>query len=288
MTPENAKTVDLTAELEFACTVAKEASTIVKTFYIGSSDVQYKNNNEPVTEADRSANLHIVTRVKEAFPDDGVLSEESKDDLSRLEKERVWIIDPLDGTKEFIARNGEFSIMIGLAIQGKPVMGVIMQPEADLVYLGITGVGAWLEENGERIDLSVSDTARTSQMTLVSSRSHRQQITDQMRSSMRITSERVSGSVGLKVGYISRKLADLYLHPSPGCKEWDLCAPQAVVEAAGGRMTDCWGNPLRYNKRDVRAHNGLVATNGQIHDKIVRKVAEICEEFGYNEEDGFW
>lgn len=288
MNQESTGAVDLIAELEFARTVAREASTIVKTFYVGSSDVQYKNDNEPVTEADRSANQHIVKRVREHFPEDGVLSEESKDDLSRLEKERVWIIDPLDGTKEFIARNGEFSIMIGLALQGKPVMGVIMQPEAEIVYLGAQGIGAFLEENGERIPLEVSTTVRTSQMTLVSSRSHRQQITDQMRSTMRITSERVSGSVGLKVGFITRKLADLYLHPSPGCKEWDLCAPQAVLEAAGGRMTDCWGNSLTYNNRDTRAHNGLVATNGAVHDRIVEKVARICEEFGFNEEDGFW
>ena len=105
---------------------------------------------------------------------------------------------------------------------------------------------------------------------------------------MHITRERVSGSVGLKVGLITRRLADLYIHPSPGCKEWDLCAPQALLEAAGGRMTDCWGNPLRYNKRDVRAHNGLVASNGAVHDEIIDVVARICEEAGYNQDDGFW
>lgn len=288
MNQERAEVADLTGELEFARTVAREAATIVSTFYVGSSGVEYKNGNEPVTEADKSANNHIVARVREMYPDDGVLSEESKDDLSRLTKDRVWIIDPLDGTKEFIARNGEFSIMIGLAIRGEPVMGVVLQPEANLIYLGARGIGAYLEEDGERIPLHVSDTSRTNQMVLVSSRSHRQQITDKMRSAMRITSERVSGSVGLKVGLIARKLADLYLHPSPGCKEWDLCAPQAVLEAAGGKMTDCWGNRLIYNQRDVRAHNGLVATNGVIHDQIVETVARICEEFGYNEEDGFW
>ncbi|MCB0132736.1 MAG: hypothetical protein KDD78_17860, partial [Caldilineaceae bacterium] len=104
-------TLDLTAEYEFACQVAREAATIVTTFYVGSSEVEYKSHDEPVTEADRSANQHIVTRIAEMFPDDGLLSEESKDDLSRLDKRRVWIVDPLDGTKEFIARNGEFSIM---------------------------------------------------------------------------------------------------------------------------------------------------------------------------------
>ena len=286
---ENEQTVvKLTTELELACKVAREAATIVGTFYIGSSEVRYKVDHSPVTEADRSANQHIVTRIRAAFPDDGILSEESQDDLARLDKERVWIIDPLDGTKEFIARNGEFSIMIGLAVRGQPVLGVIMQPQPGLLYAGAVGGGAYLYEAGEEIGLDVSDANKTNRMVLVSSRSHRQQIVDQMRRAMRITSERVSGSVGLKVGLIARRLADLYVHPSPGCKEWDLCAPCALLEAAGGRMTDCWGNPLRFNKRDVRAHNGLVATNGQIHDQIVDTVARICEEFGFNEDDGFW
>lgn len=288
MTHEAVDVTDLTAELEFACKIAREAATIVETFYVGSSEVRYKSDRSPVTEADRSANQHIVGRVRAMFPDDGVLSEESKDDLVRLERERVWIIDPLDGTKEFIARNGEFSIMIGLAIHGKPRMGVVMQPESGLIYAGVVGAGAWLVESEERIPLVVSNTDKTNRMTLVSSRSHRQQITDKIRSTLRITSERVCGSVGLKVGLISRRLADLYAHPSPGCKEWDLCAPHALIEAAGGRMTDCWGNPLTYNNRDVRAHNGLVASNGAAHDQIVDTVARICEEFGYNEDDGFW
>jgi 3'(2'), 5'-bisphosphate nucleotidase len=241
-----------------------------------------------VTEADRSANQHIVARVKAVFPNDGLLSEESKDDLSRLERERVWIVDPLDGTKEFIARNGEFSIMIGLAVRGRPLLGVVMQPESGLLYAGAAGIGAYLYEAEERIALQVSDCDKANRMTMVSSRSHRQQITDKIRSTLRITSERVSGSVGLKVGLISRQLADLYIHPSPGCKEWDLCAPHALLEAAGGRMSDCWGNELTYNKKDVRAHNGLIASNGRAHGQIVDTVAQICEEFGFNEDDGFW
>ncbi len=288
MTQETVDVTDLTAELEFACKLAREAATIVNTFYVGSSEVRYKSDRSPVTEADRSANHHIVTRVKAAYPNDGILSEESKDDLVRLEKDRVWIIDPLDGTKEFIARNGEFSIMIGLAVKGKPILGVVMQPESGLLYAGYVGVGAWLYEAEEKVSLHVSDTDKTNRMILVSSRSHRQQITDKIRSTLRITSERVLGSVGLKVGLISRQLADLYVHPSPGCKEWDLCAPHALLEAAGGVVTDCWGNPLTYNNRDVRAHNGLVASNNRIHSQVVGVVSQICEEFGFNEDDGFW
>ncbi|MEX1018450.1 MAG: 3'(2'),5'-bisphosphate nucleotidase CysQ [Litorilinea sp.] len=279
---------DLTADLEFAKRLAREAATIVNTFYVGSSEVRYKSDRSPVTEADRSANHHIVTQIKAAYPDDGILSEESKDDLSRLEKDRVWIVDPLDGTKEFIARNGEFSIMIGLAVRGEAVMGVVMQPEPGLLYAGAQGLGAFLYEQEESVQLQVSAMNKINRMVLVSSRSHRQQIVDRVRSALRITSERVSGSVGLKVGLISRQLADLYVHPSPGCKEWDLCAPCALLTAAGGEMSDCWGNPIRFNKRDVRAHNGLVASNGQSHPQIVETVAKICEEFGFNEDDGFW
>jgi len=288
MTEDMLKTIELTTEIDFAAKVAREAATIVNTFYVGSSEVRYKTDDEPVTEADRSANQHIVARIQAMFPEDGILSEESKDDLTRLTKSRVWIVDPLDGTKEFIARNGEFSIMIGLAIEGRPVLGVVMQPDPGLLYVGAVNHGAYMVEAGERIPLTVSDCEQVSKMVLVSSRSHRQQIVDKIRSALHITSERVSGSVGLKVGLISRQLADLYVHPSPGCKEWDICAPYALLEAAGGRMTDCWGNPLVFNKRDVRAHNGLVATNGLAHDEIIDTVARICEEFGYNEDDGFW
>ena len=229
-----------------------------------------------------------VSRIIATYPDDGILSEESKDDLSRLEKDRVWIVDPLDGTKEFIARNGEFSIMIGLAIGGRPVMGVVHQPSSGLLYSGIVGLGAALLEEGETIPLVVSNRTNTREMVLVSSRSHRKQIVDSIRRKLRITSENVTGSVGLKVGQIARQIADIYIHPSPGCKEWDLCAPEAVLTAAGGLMTDCWGNPLIYNKRDVRAHNGLVATNGMIHDQILTTVVEIVEQAGFNEDDGFW
>lgn len=280
--------MDLTEELEFVSKLAREAATIVNTFYIGSSEVRYKPGDEPVTEADRSANQHIVTRIRARFPHDGILSEESKDDLVRLQHARVWIIDPLDGTKEFIARNGEFSIMIGLAVEGRAVLGVVQQPATGLLYAGAIGHGAYLYEDGEHIELAVSDCAEIRNMIMVSSRSHRQQIVDRIRAQLNITRERVSGSVGLKVGLITRQLADLYIHPSPGCKEWDLCAPQALLEAAGGRITDCWGNPLRYNQRDVRAHNGIIATNGVLHEQVVEVVAAICEEFGYNQDDGFW
>lgn len=282
------KKLDLSKEYDFVCKVAQEAATIVQTFYVGSAEVQYKDDKSPVTEADRSANEHIIHRIKTTFPGDGILSEESQDDLSRLEKNRVWIIDPLDGTKEFIARSGEFSVMIGLAVDGEAVLGAIMQPDPGLLYAGARGIGAYLFEEDEQISLQVSSKSEPREMILACSRSHRPSVVDELVRAMHITQERVSGSVGLKSGLISRQLADIYPHPSPGCMEWDSCAPHALLEAAGGTMTDCWGNPLSYNKEDIRAHNGILASNGGIHAALVEIVSKACEAEGYNEEDGFW
>lgn len=281
---------DLSKELEFAVKLALESAVIVRTFYVGAADIEYKNEDEPVTEADRSSNRHIIKRITEAFPDDAILSEEAEDDLARLDNDRVWIIDPLDGTKEFIARNGEFSIMIGLAIKGEAVLGAVMHPEPRLLYAGAKGHGAFLVEEGseERFELTVSDTKDPREMLIVCSRSHRPKIVDQAARDLRISRERISGSVGIKAGLIARQLADFYPHAAPGCKEWDLCAPHALIEAAGGKMTDCWGQPITYNHADIRVHNGLVATNGKAHDKVIKAVAKACEAEGFNSEDGFW
>ena len=268
--------------------LALKAGEVIMDIYDSDDfDVKVKSDESPVTAADEAADAIISDGLRLAFPDMMLVTEEQAASHS-AKGDTFLIVDPLDGTKEFIARNGEFSVMIGLAIGGKAVLGVIMQPDPGLIYAGAVGFGAHLCEGEDEIPLRVSDVSNLTKMVVVSSRSHRPQIVDQMRKALRITSERVSGSVGLKVGLISRQLADLYVHPSPGCKEWDLCAPQAVLEAAGGTMTDCWGNPIVFNKRDVRAHNGLVASNGVRHDEIVATVGQICENFGFNEDDGFW
>lgn len=282
------KKINLSQELEIVSNLALEAATIVRTFYVGAADIEYKENNEPVTEADRSSNRHIVRRLMEEFPNDGLLSEEVDDDLSRLDKERVWIVDPLDGTKEFISRNGEFSIMIGLSIGGAPALGVVIEPVSNLLYAGAIGHGAFLQDGNERFDLAMSETADPRDMVMVCSRSHRPKVVDQVARELRISRERISGSVGIKAGLLVRQLADFYPHAAPGCKEWDMCAPHALIEATGGRMTDCWGNDLTYNNADVRAHNGLVASNGNAHDKIIASVTRACEAEGFNAEDGFW
>ncbi len=217
-----------------------------------------------------------------------MLSEESADNLTRLQRRRVWIVDPLDGTKEFISRIGEFSIMAGLAIDGRPALGVVYQPVADVLYRGIPGQIAEVVENGVARPLDVSTRINPATMRLVASRSHRDPLVATVCQRMGITQERPSGSVGLKVGLLATAICDLYIHPSPGLKEWDTCAPEAVLRAAGGAITDAWGRPLTYNKADVRQRQGLVASNGHLHAQIVSATSAAAEAAGFQLHTGFW
>ncbi len=253
------------------CALVREAGEIVRTYHDRQDEIDWKGTDakggrtDPVTAADHAVNGFLVEHLRAAFPEDGILAEESKDNEERLGKRRVWCIDPLDGTKEFIARNGEFSIMVGLAIAGVARLGVVYQPIQGFIYSGIREVGAWMDAT----PLHVGETESPADMRLVVSRSHRNPITDAIKATLGVTQERISGSVGLKCGLIARGEADLYLHPAPGTKEWDTCAPEAILTGAGGKMTDCWGRPLVYNQRDVARHGGIVASNRRSHHRII-------------------
>lgn len=264
-----------------------EAGDIVRFYHDRPDEIEYKGIDDPVTAADHAVNDFLVEALHTAFPGDAILAEESKDDLSRLDFSRVWCVDPLDGTKEFIQRNGEFSIMVGLAVEGVAILGVVYQPIVDYMYSGVRGEGAWLTTPEGRIDLAVSDVDEPAAMRLVVSRSHRNPITDQIKASLGITQERISGSVGLKCGLIARNEADLYLHPAPGTKEWDTCAPEAILVGAGGKMSDCWGRPLQYNQADVHRHFGLVASNGRCHSRIISLMAPTLAQAGITPDVGW-
>ncbi|NUQ39532.1 MAG: 3'(2'),5'-bisphosphate nucleotidase CysQ [Caldilineales bacterium] len=267
--------------------IVRAAGPIVREYHDLPNDITWKGANDPVTAADHAVNEFLVAELRRAFPGDAILAEESQDDLSRLDKERVWCVDPLDGTKEFIARNGEFSIMVGLAVQGVAVLGVVYQPILDLMYSGLRQGGAWRIEGGQRRPLQVSAIDRPADLALVVSRSHRNPITDAIKAAIGISRERISGSVGLKCGLIARQEADLYLHPAPGVKEWDTCAPEAILCGAGGKISDCWGRPLRYNQPDVRRRGGLVASNGHCHSRIITLMAPVLAAAGIDPDQGW-
>jgi len=279
--------LDFCKELDIAMRLARDAGAIIRAFYEVPPTVRWKDPTEPVTEADRAANVFLVKQLAQLFPEDGILAEESKDDLSRLRRRRVWIVDPLDGTAEFIAHNGEFVVMIGLVVDGEPVVGVVYQPINDVLYGAARGSGAFVEEFGERAALQVSAKSDLRKFRLVVSRSHRPALLDAIIAAMRLQRERLLGSVGLKIGLIARQQADFYVHPNPGTKEWDTCAPDVILREAGGLMTDCWGRALRYNQPDIIRRFGVLASNRVCHSEISAIVSQVLDEAGVDLEFGF-
>jgi len=272
-------------ELEVVTELARDAGAILLRHYHSPFLVEQKVNAnkelEEVTAADREANDLIVGRLAVEFPDDGILAEESADTERRLDKDRVWMIDPMDGTKNFIQRDGDFAVQIGLAVNGESVAGVVYQPVRDVLYRAARGAGSWIETPDQSAArMSVSKVVAPHQMVLASSRSHRSPRMELVVSRFGFKDEVRRGSVGVKIGLITEQLADLYLHLSPSTKQWDTCGPEIILIEAGGRLTDLFGQPLRYNGVRVDNRNGIVATNGAAHEMVIENLTPLLKEFG--------
>ena len=234
-----------------------------------------------MTEADRAANALIVAGIRHEFPDDGILAEESVDTDRRLGKSRVWMIDPLDGTNGFIARDGDFAVQIGLAVENEAVVGVVYQPLPDLLYWAARGAGTWIERAGLGSERArVTDHDEIPKMRMAASRTHRSPRLDKVIRALGIKDEVQRGSVGIKIGLIIERQCDLYVHLSPRTKQWDTCAPEVILAEAGGRLTDLVGAPLGYKSPDVQNRNGIVASNGAAHARVISKLAPLLTEFG--------
>ena len=275
-------------ELRFVVELARRAGEAALAFYGKPLRVDHKDEfDEPVTQADRAVNELIVRALRESFPDDGVLAEESVDASERLSRGRVWMVDPIDGTKGFIAGTGDFCVQIGLAVEGRAALGVLYAPATDVLYWAARGRGSWVLRPTSEADaeakperLRVSGETELSRTRLAESRSHRSPKMDEVVRALGVRAEVRSHSVGIKVGLLVERQADLYIHMSGKTKQWDTCAPEAVLAEAGGRMTDLWGGPLQYNTPDVLNRNGLVASNGAAHDSVIDRVRPLLESWG--------
>jgi len=264
----------LNTELDVALELAQQAGRAIMRFYQSDLAVHRKGGGEPVTHADRLADELIVAGLRDSFPDDGLLTEESNDDLSRLGKERVWIVDPLDGTTEFINQTGEFAVQIALAVGGRPALGVVYQPSMKQLYWAVQGQGAYRVEDGQNQRLRVTEATNPADMCLVASRAHYSEFIEAARQALGIATVDRVGSVGVKVGLVAQGACDLYLATTVS-KEWDVCAPHALLLEAGGELTNLCGEPLVYNKKDPAACTGLVASNGRIHGRIVERLGPL-------------
>jgi 3'(2'), 5'-bisphosphate nucleotidase len=236
--------------LDAACEIAREAGRAILDVY--SRDdfaVARKADDSPLTEADQVAH-RIISGALEKLDSSPILSEESlpADHAARRQWKRYWLVDPLDGTKEFLKRNGEFTVNIALVDEGRAILGAVLAPVLDRLYLGCVTLGAWRSDAGEAPKPIAVQQNAASPLRVVGSRSHPSpelaaylgrlppyEITDM-------------GS-SLKICLVAEGTADIYPRLGP-TSEWDTAAAQAILESAGGRMIDLAGRPLRYNSKD--------------------------------------
>ncbi|GLQ33201.1 3'(2'),5'-bisphosphate nucleotidase CysQ [Litoribrevibacter albus] len=230
--------------------IAVSAGKKIMEIYQRDFKTYLKDDKSPLTEADLTAHSLICGALRECFPELPVLSEESSDIQYQDRKnwEAFWLVDPLDGTKEFVKKNDEFTVNIALIVQGQPVLGVVYAPALDIIYAGAEGVGAYKEINGQQSVISVINETPENWI-LVGSRSHRGEAMDDYLKRFASYKFIAIGS-SLKLCMVAEGSAHLYPRLGP-TSEWDTGAADAVVRAAGGVVTDIKGNALQYNKEII-------------------------------------
>ncbi len=257
-------------KVETICDIARQAGVAIMDIYDGDHAVEYKDDKSPLTAADKASHEVIVAGLQKSFPNIPILSEEGKDIPyeERKDWDRFWLVDPLDGTKEFIKRNGEFTVNIALIEHNQPVLGVVYVPVQEKLYLGVVGEGAWIQEQGSKyqesgstfepetsilvpafqpIQVRVGDKEKG--LTVVMSRSHPSPELKEYLKDINVEAALPVGS-SLKLCVVAEGKADLYPRLGP-TMEWDTAAGHAVVLAAGGTVKTPQGAELLYNKENL-------------------------------------
>jgi len=256
-------------ETKVAVDAALEAGKVVLDVYNTNFSVLHKNDKEPLTEADlKSQDILLQALSINGFP---ILSEEARDDKQRLSHSVMWIIDPLDGTSDFINRTGEFSVMISLVENRIPIMGVVYQPVNGNLYVAERGKGAYANVGGEWKRLTASITSHLPDCRAVVSRHHLAENEMDFLKQLRLSKFSQRGSCGLKIAEICSRKAELYFTTTDKIKHWDSAAAHCLITEAGGRITDMFGNILEYNTDIVNHEKGLLVTNGMIHSDVVAR-----------------
>jgi 3'(2'), 5'-bisphosphate nucleotidase len=223
------------------------------------------------TEADRTSQDAILRILSATFPDDAYLAEEATDTLKNLKREdrRTWIVDPIDGTRGFAKKNGEFSVMVGLVVDGRVVVGVVLEPGIDRVTYASLSEGCWTKTGTKStIRCAVGSAKELHESRLVVSHL-KKGAPSPMLDAIRPIALSETYSAGVKLAMVARGESDLYIiDPKNPYFDWDVCAGDILVTEAGGRVTRINGASLTY-PTNARHQSGLLATNGQIHDKAV-------------------
>lgn len=269
------RSVTYALELSTARRLAHAAGELAVELRAGGLQVDFKDGDEPVTRADREASAAIVSGLAQVFPQDVIISEELELDARRLVAPRVWYVDPIDGTRDFARGDDGFSVMIGLCVEGVPTVGVVYQPTRRRTYAAAPGLAAEVSDADGVRPLQVSAVADPSQIRLAASASHRTADIDRVKDRLGIVDELNVGSVGLKLCLIAAGARDLYVNPAAKTKAWDTCAPQVILHAAGGQLTDLYGAAIDYRAADIAHRCGLVASNGVLHERVLEQLGAL-------------
>lgn len=244
---------------DVALSAMKESLKAIQEIYKKGFNISIKSDDSPVTDADLASDKILKTKIMESFPDDGYLSEEESDNLERLDKEYVWIVDPLDGTEDFVHKDGMFCVNLALCLKHNLVMGFIGVPLTGEIFFAIKGKGSYLlSKDGTLTKIHVSN--KTNNFKAVTSAYHTGEEEMKIYSNPEIESLMKLGS-SLKACAIASGNADFCLKLGPGTKEWDTAAPQILVEEAGGVYLKPNLDKMIYNRKNVYNEEGYVIAN---------------------------
>lgn len=261
--------IDFSGELRTAEEAVREAGWIIMALYGKDYRVEEKGKGNPVTTADLEANRRIREIIRGRYPADGWLSEEDEDDLRRLAAARVWVVDPIDGTKEFIAGVPQFAVSVGLVMEGRPVLGVVYNPVKEKLYRAVKGGGAVL--NGHPIHVSMRQQIQGA--SLLVSRSEPRRKFQLFADLCRLEP---MGSIAYRLAMVAGGKGDGTL-TLRSLREWDVCAGVLIVEEAGGIVVDGSGRGLIFNQQDTQ-YRGIVASNEALARGLQEMLAKILSE----------
>lgn len=260
-------------ELSVALAVARRAGELIRREYETFAAIP----DAPATistHVDRASQELILSEMQAAFPTDAFCAEENTPALQGVPHlgPRAWVVDPIDGTRGFARKTGQFSTMIGFLLDGRPVVGVVLEPALGRITYASAGGGCWREDGGGPAERCRVSDRGVAEAVLVQSRSKPGEVSPRVRA-VRPAGVIETYSGGVKLAHIARGEADIYANTYDRFYDWDICAGHVLVTEAGGRVTDLAGGEVTYQAADFAQTRGLLATNGPIHDETVRRLA---------------
>ena len=279
--PVHYSSIDLDRLMTTVRPIAWGAMKILHGFYQGDIE-EIEKGDGPVTKADLAANHYLLEHLQ-ALPDShqfGFLSEETHTGTTALPQDWVWIIDPLDGTRDFIDQTGEYALHIALCYQQHPVLALVGIPESHKLYFAVKDRGCFVETADGQVQPLTVASPNPEALTLVVSRTHRDQRFQDLIDRMPFRDRHYVGSVGCKIVAIVEQQADVYISLSgkSAAKDWDFAAPELILTEAGGAFSYFDGTPVTYNRGDVRQWGGILASNGSLQSSLCATATQILNE----------